>query len=55
MVCSHCRQVGRQGKMASVLATCAFFTEIGRVAGNVENHFSGMIMECGIGVGLRII
>ena len=36
-------------------ATCPLFTEIGRIAGNVEDHVAGMIVNCGIGVGCRII
>ena len=44
-----------QGKMSSDSATYVFFTEIGRIAGNLENHVAGMIVNCGIGVGLRII
>ena len=44
VVCCHYRRVGRRGKMASGLATCAFFTEIGRITGNVEDHVSGMIV-----------
>ena len=39
-------------KMASSSATCALFTKIGHIAGNVEDHVSGMIVECGIQVGL---
>ena len=41
--------------MASGLATCPFLADIGRIAGNVEDHVSGMIVECGIGVGRHII
>ena len=41
--------------MASGSAMCPFFTEIGRIAGNVENHVAGMIINCGIRVGRRII
>ena len=44
-----------EGKMASGLAPCLFFTEIGRIAGNMENHFAGMIVICGIGVGRQMI
>ena len=40
-----------KGEMASGSATCAFFTEIGRIAGNVEYHVAGMIVECVIGLG----
>ena len=32
-----------------------FFTEIGNIASNVEDHVTGMIAECGIWVGCRII
>ena len=39
-------------KMASGLDTCTFFTEIGCIASNVEDIVSGMIVECGIRVGL---
>ena len=41
--------------MASDAATCLFFTEIGRIAGNVEDHVAGMIVDCDIGVGRRVI
>ena len=41
--------------MASGSATCKFFTEIGRISGNMEGHVAGMIVECGIGVGRRAI
>ena len=44
-----------EGKMASISTSCAFFTEIGRIAGDVEDHVAGMIVECGIGAGLRVI
>ena len=40
-----------KGKTASGLATCALFTEIGRIARNVEDHVAVMIVECGIGGG----
>ena len=42
-------------KMASDSVTCPFCTEIGCIAGNVENHDSGMIVNCGIRVGRHII
>ena len=42
-------------KMASGSATCTFFTEIGRITGNMEDYVTGMIVECGIGVGRRVI
>ena len=42
-------------KMASGLATCAFFTNIGRIAGNMEYHVAGMIVKCGIRVGCRVV
>ena len=38
--------------MASGAATCLFFAEIGRIAGNVENHVAGMIVDCSSGVFL---
>ena len=41
--------------MASGAATCPFFAEIGRIAGNVEDHVAVMIVDCGIGVGRRVI
>ena len=41
--------------MASGLATFSFFTEIGRIAGNVEDHAAGMIVDCGFEVSRRII
>ena len=37
--------------MASDAAMCPFFAEIGRIAGNVEDRVTGMIVDCGIGVG----
>ena len=42
-------------KMASGSATCAFFTEIGPITGNVEDNIAGMLVECGIRVGCRVI
>ena len=44
-----------EGKMASGLAACAFFAEIGRIAGDVEDHVAVMILDCGIGVGCRVV
>ena len=44
-----------RGVMASVLDACAFFADIGHIAGNVEDHIYGMIVECGIGVVCRVI
>ena len=44
-----------EGKMSSRLATCALFKEIGCISGNEEDHVDGMIVECGIGVGCRVI
>ena len=44
-----------EGKMSSCSDMCAFFTEIGYIAGNVEGHVAGMIVECDVGVGRRII
>ena len=41
--------------MAPGLAACMFFTEIGRIAGDVEDHFNGMIVEVGIRVGCRVV
>ena len=41
--------------MTSISATCVSFTNIGCIAGNVENHVVGMIVECGIGVGSRVV
>ena len=49
--------VGRVGGLSTLLTsrserkTCVFFTEIGRIAGNVEDHVASMIVECGIRVG----
>ena len=40
-------------KMATGSATCAFFTDIGRISGNVEDNIAVMILEWGIGVGCR--
>ena len=42
-------------KMASGSITCPFFAEIGRISGNMENHVTGMIVNCDIGVGRHII
>ena len=42
-------------KMASGMAKCALFTEIGCIVGNTEDHVAGMIVEYGIGVGRRVI
>ena len=44
-----------EGEMASGSATCAFFTEIGRIACNMEDRVAGMIVECCVGVGCRVI
>ena len=55
MLCRHFRLGGRQGKMASGAATCQLFAEIGRIAGNVEDHVADMIVDFGIGVGRRVI
>ena len=44
-----------EGEMASILAACAFFTKIGRIFGDVEDHVAVMIVECGIGVVCRIV
>ena len=41
--------------MASGAATGPFFTEIGRIVGNVEDHVAGMIVDCGIRVGRCVI
>ena len=46
--------VGKE-KTASGSATYTFFIEIGRITGNVEDYVAGMIVECGIGVGCRIV
>ena len=43
------------GEMASGSAMCEFFTEIGRISGNIEDHVAGMIVECGIELGRRVI
>ena len=48
-------QLVGEEKMASGLATCPFFAEIGHIAGHVEYHVAGMIVDCVIGVGRRII
>ena len=42
-------------KMACSAATCPLFAEIGRIAGNVEDHVAGMIVDCCIGVVRRVI
>ena len=42
-------------KMASILDMCTLFTEIGRITGNTEDHVDSMIVDCGIGVGRRVI
>ena len=36
--------------MASGSAMCAFFTEIGQIPGDVEDHVASTIVECGVGV-----
>ena len=41
--------------MASGLAAFAFFTKIGHMSGNVEDHVAGMIVECGIGLVCRVV
>ena len=41
--------------MASGADACAFFTEIGRITGDVENYLSFMIVQCGIGVCCRVV
>ena len=40
-----------KGKMASGWSACTFFTKIGRISGDVEDHVSAMIVDFGIGVG----
>ena len=42
-------------KIASSSAACALFTDIGHITGNVEDHVSVMIVDCGIGVVCCIV
>ena len=44
-----------RGVMASVLDACAFFADIGHIAGGVDDHVAGMILDCGIRVSFRIV
>ena len=44
-----------KGEMAFRSDMCVFFTEIGCISGNVEDHVSGMIVECGIRVGFHVV
>ena len=48
-------QLVGEENMASSAATCPFFSEIGRIAGNVEDHVAGTIVDRGIGVGSHVI
>ena len=44
-----------KGKMAFGLAACAFFAEIGPIAGDMEDNVSGMILDFVIRVGHRVV
>ena len=44
-----------EGEMASGSAACTFFAEIGCIDGDVEDHVSGMILDCGIGVVFHVV
>ena len=44
-----------KGKVAARSAACAFFTEIRHIAGNMEDHVAGTIVDCGIGLGYRVV
>ena len=37
------------------ISYCVFFTEIGRIAGDVKYHVSGIIAECVVGLGCHIV
>ena len=40
--------------MTSGRAACTFFTEIGRITGDMEDHVARMIVECGMRLRCRI-
>ena len=44
-----------EGKIPPKLATCVFLTEIGHIAGNMEYHVAGTIVDYVIRVGCRVV